>query len=800
MKNGQRLYLRYAYNDLARNKSVNAALMVILVLSAFMMATGSMVVERLSGAVGQLFEQGQPPHFLQMHKGDYDEGALERFAADRPEITAWLIEDMLGYDSASLAWARPGTGESGDLSASQIDNLFVTQNEKFDFLVDETGQPPHPAAGEVYVPVRYQQQVGLETGDELTVRTDAEPHTLTIRGFVKDPGMAASLSPSTRFLIAEQDFEALADAGGAAPEIIVEYLLTDPGGANDLQSAYEADDALPKNGQAVTAQQLRIIHTLSDGLVAIALVFVSLLLIVIALLNLRFVIKGALQDRVREIGAMKAIGIPNRAISGLYLAKYSVMTLVACVVGGLLAIVATGALTRSIQANYAQAPVGVWTVLVPLLALAAVFVIVVAICRRVLGGVRRIEVVNALVHGSTLDEKQAARRAKRQSRWVRRTGLASSSGGSINRRLAFLDLRAEGRAWVLVPVVFFLTAVLITLPTNLLSTFESPRFITYMGMPDRDVLAAVQFQEDVDGVREQLLTAMEGDDRLTDLQVYANVQYGIDGEEGRDILRVQIGDFTGHTFLFDEGGAPQDGQIALSVLNADKFQASVGGELTIDNADETVTVEVSGVYQDITDGGLTAKMPGEVTEGASAYAVYANVADGTDPADVAAEYGEQFPTADVWPMQEYLQQLLAYLTDALRSAAWISLVFGVGVAVLITSLYLKLRLTRDRSKMGVLSAVGFSARELVAQVTMKTLLVVVVGVVAGVVFAATVGESMVGALLAAVGVGFSSLSFFPNPWLAYVLYPLLLLGAGYLGVVLLTAGIRRADKSLWLRG
>ena len=800
MKNSERLYFRYAYNDLIRNKGINAALIVILVLSAFMMATGSMVIERLAGSVGQLFEQGKPPHFLQMHKGDYDEGALERFAAGRPEVEAWLIEDMLGYDSASLAWERPGTGESGDLSGSQIDNLFVTQNEEFDFLVDGAGGIPRPAAGEVYVPVMYQQQVALEVGDELTVGTDAGPHRLTVQGFVKDAQMAASLSPSTRFLIGEADFAALADAGGATPEIIVEYLLADPGGANDLQSAYEADDALPKNGQAVTDQQIRIINTLSDGLVAIALVFVSLLLIVIALLNLRFVIKGTLEDEVREIGAMKAIGIPNRAISGLYLAKYSVLTLVACVVGGLFAIVATALLTRSIQANYAQAPVGVWTFLVPLLALAVVYVIVVAICRGVLGGVKRIEVVGALVHGSTLDEKQTARRARRQSRWVRRTGLASSSSANINRRLAFLDLRAEGRAWVLVPVVFFLTAVLITLPTNLLSTFESPRFITYMGMPDRDVLAVVQFQDDVDGVRGQLLTEMEGDDRLTDLQTYAKVQYGIDGAEGRDILRVEIGDFTQHEFRFTEGGAPQDGQIALSVLNADKFQAGVGDELTIDNAGETVTVQVSGTYQDITDGGLTAKMPGEVTEGASAYVVYANVADGTDPADVAADYGERFPTADVWPIQVYVQQLLSYLTDALRSAAWISLIFGIGVAAFITSLFLKLRLTRDRSKMGVLSAVGFSAREIVAQVRTKTLLVVVVGVAGGVGFAATAGESMVGAVLAAANVGFSSLSFIPNPWLVYVLYPLLLVGAGHFGVVLLTAGIRRADKSIWLRG
>src|SRR5690606_3714210 len=123
--------------------------------------------------------------------------------------------------------------------------------------------------------------------------------------------------------------------------------------------------------------------------------------------------------------------------------------------------------------------------------------------------------------------------------------------------------------------------------------------------------------------------------------------------------------------------------------------------------------------------------------------------------------------------------------------------FGLGVAVLIVSLFLKLRLTRDRPKMGVLTAIGFSAKELVGQVRTRTLLLVAAGTAAGAVFAATAGQSLVSAGLTVVGLGITDLTFIPNPWLVYVLYPLLLLGAGYLGVAVLTAGIRRADKSGW---
>lgn len=453
MKNDS-LYLRYAYGDLVKNKGVTAALFVIVTMSAFLMATGAMVMERSVGSVDALFAQAKPPDFLQMHKGGYDAEALAGFADDHPEIESWLIEDMLGFDGSAISWqGQTGRVASGDFSTSLIDNLFVTQNEDFDFLLDEAGAIPRPSLGEVYVPVGYRQDFDLQTGDELEVRTDSGSQALTIRGFVRDSQMASSLSSATRFLVSEEDFADLASAGGGDREVIAEYRLSDTAKVSRFQTAYESDEALPKNGQAVTYQMIRLINAFSDGLVALALVFVSGLLMIIALLNLRFVIRGTLEDEVREIGVMKAIGLPHKTITSLYLSKYRVMALVGSLLGGGLAIIATRLLTRGVQVNYAVAPVGLMTFLAPASALLLVYLLVVAMCRGVLRAVRRVEVVGALVHGSTLNEKQSARRAKSLARRARRTDLASGGGGDMNRRLAMLDLRAEVRQWFLIPIV-----------------------------------------------------------------------------------------------------------------------------------------------------------------------------------------------------------------------------------------------------------------------------------------------------------------------------------------------------------
>ena len=82
----------------------------------------------------------------------------------------------------------------------------------------------------------------------------------------------------------------------------------------------------------------------------------------------------------------------------------------------------------------------------------------------------------------------------------------------------------------------------------------------------------------------------------------------------------------------------------------------------------------------------------------------------------------------------------------------------------------------------------------------KTLLAVVVGTSLGLVFAATAGESLVGLFISLAGLGIANLAFIPNPLLVYVAYPLVLIAAGYLGAVVLTARLRGANKSSWLRG
>lgn len=658
------------------------------------------------------------------------------------------------------------------------------------------------------MPVEYQQSYDLQRHDVLRIATGTEPVELEIAGFIRDAQMASSMSSATRFLVAPEDFSVLKTSGGNAPEIIVEYLLDDPAAANDLQRAYESAEGVPQNGQAVTYSMIRLFNALGDGMVAVALMFVSVVLIAIALLSLRFVIRGSLEDQVRPIGTMKALGIPSRTIVSLQLSKYSVMTIAACVIGGLLAIPLARLLTGGIQAHYAQAPAGLMTVLAPVLSLVLVYLLVIAICTGVLRAVRRIDVVGALVHGSTRSEAQAVRRARRRSAHVRRIGLAGFRGGrrALTRRLAVIDLQAEAGQWVLIPLVLMLATLLGTLPLSLLNTFENPRFVTYMGAPQADVRVDLQHSDTVADDYRDVLADAEADPRLTDVRSFAMELYETPGAEGWQLLRIEVGDYSDGGIDYLQGDAPRPGQIALSMLNAEEHQAELGDEITIrpvgsagaGSAGREETLRVSGIYQDVTSGGYTAKMADEVRPGAAAYVVYAESAGDADPAAAAEDYSRRYPGASAFAMEDCMRQTMSYLTDALRSAAILAVVFGLGVVALITALFVRLRMTRNRQSMGTLAALGFAPDQIGSQVRFQTLITVALGTVLGVVLTATGGEAMVGVLLSLSGLGIAEVSFLPNPWLVYLAVPLALIATGYLSAVVLTARLRRAPMALWI--
>ncbi|WIM67789.1 FtsX-like permease family protein [Corynebacterium breve] len=774
---------RYLMGDLKAHKGVAIALAVLLTLCAALMAIGAGTLERLSGAVEAMNENTKPPHYLQMHYGEYDVAALEEFAAGRDDIDQWLIEEMVGFDSNLISF----TG--GDFSSSVIDNLFVAQNEEFDFLVDTRNeQPADPQPGEVFIPMAYHGQFPIDVGDTL----DVAGEQFTVAGFVRDGQMVSSMAGSTRFLVHESALDQLAEAGGQ-PEIIVEFRVPDP--AKDvatLQSAYEGNEQLPRNGQAITHALLKLISMLSSGVVAFAFIFASLILMAIALLAVRFVIGGTLEDQIHQVGVLKAIGLSHRHISQLFLMRYVALTAIGCVLGGIIGFATLGPLTRGFTESFGASPVSAWTVIMPLIALFVVAALVIGLCWLMLRRLRKVEVVTALVHG------QSKYRPPRKA-----IPLRHAEGGALNWRLATIDLIKERGQWALLPVVFFLAVTLILLPATLQSTFGNPQVSGYMGVEEADV--SIYSPNTSDAADSQLaydaiLAGLRDDPKVAGVEPFATVLYSIPGEKGWDTLPVDVGDHSNTTIKFTDGHAPQPGELALSLLNADKYQVQVGDQLELRSADDSVnTYPVVGIYQDITGGGFTAMLNDDAPANAQRWSILVNLRDPADSALLASQIESDYADMNVVRFEDFAAQTLSFATAAFGWATMIAWIAAIATVALITFLFLNVRIAKERRRMGLLNVLGFSTDELTGQVFIKALGLALLGIVLGILFMVTLGPAMVSGALAISGVGMQQIALFPTPWLNYLVVPLSLLLTGALGVALSTQPIRHLSPSSWLR-
>jgi len=181
---------------------------------------------------------------------------------------------------------------------------------------------------------------------------------------------------------------------------------------------------------------------------------------------------------------------------------------------------------------------------------------------------------------------------------------------------------------------------------------------------------------------------------------------------------------------------------------------------------------ITGVYQDITDGGKTAKA--NINADLSSAAWYTiNLDISGNRAEKIAEYKENFKEVKITDPEEYFQQTFKNTIDQLKLLTFSSLLIVVLITVLITSLFIKMLTAKDKSQIAVKKAIGISLKNIKLEYITKALFVLNLAIVLGTITANTLGEKIISAALTIVGA--AEISFKINILQAYIMIPLLLI-------------------------
>jgi len=650
---------RMTKNAYRKDKFQTICFTAFIAISVMLFAVSVMLFSNLSGAIDGLMDRAMCTDFLQMHAGEVDFDKINEFAESRDDVKEYQVVRFLNLDNNTF-YIR---GQS--LSESTQDNGLCIQNEKFDYLLDLENEIPYPKRGTIYLPVFYKNQLSVNVGDRVSIFG----YELTVTGFIRDSQMNSAMASSKRFLVNEEDYKRLKGLG--SEEYLIEFLLNgkEDSDVTSFQTDYE-DAGLPSNGPTITKPLIRLMNVLSDGIMIMIILLVSFVVLVISLISMRLMLLTKVESERREIGTLKAIGISAADIRQLYLKRYSGLVAAGTVIGITVAYIIFIPLSAQMKLLYGTSGNYAASAVYTALGAAVIGVLIMLFVKAVLRKTNRMTAMNAL------------------------RGTDDSSN---------IKQRSFGIA-----AVVALGIVLMIIPVNIYNTLASDKFVTYMGIGDADYRIDIRQTDNMSKRGQELGKSLAADEKVEDYAIYetASVKARLENGEQTNIL-VESGDHSRFQVSYAQGRAPHKAkEISLSYLLADSLHLSVGDNLQLKLNGEDEEYTVTGIYSDITNGGKTSKIYGDMGAGEVMWCIaYVTLKPGTDGDSWLEAYNQEGMEAR--NISAYVQSTYGPTISQIKLASMLVKAVAVAIIMLMATLFLMLQIQRDKMPISIKKALGF---------------------------------------------------------------------------------------------
>lgn len=747
------MYRKLIINDIKKSKLISITITAFILLAAMLTSLAAILSVSLFTSIDSMMENAVTPHFLQMHSGEINRQQLLNFADKQGNVQDFQVSSFLNIEGAEIV-----IGESS-LAGSIQDNGLSVQSERFDFLLGLDGNIIRPAQGEIYVPLYYMKNGQANIGDSVVIHGIG----FKVAGFLRDSQMNASMISSKRFLVNESDFKKMKEFG--KQEYLIEFRLTAPSAVSSFEEAYLAA-GLPANGPpAITYSLFKMANAIDDGIMIAVLMLTSILVIIVGFLCIRFTLLAKVEDDYREIGVLKAIGLRTRSIKQLYLAKYGALAGTACIVGFVLSLFLKEPFLENIRLYMGESDSSGLGLVLGMLGALIIFFVVILYVNGVLRRFKKISAAQAIRFGAPQEKTKATRGFR----------LSANRIISPNIFLGIKDILSRKKLYVTMLMVLIISSFLMIVPQNIYNTISQRNFMAYMGIGECDMRVDIQQTDNIAGKTEELASSMSQDSEIKEYAVLKSYMFDMpmkDGTVGK--LKVELGDHSVFPIKYSIGRAPQSkSEIAISKFVAEDLGISLNDKivLIVDNQKKALTV--CGVYSDITNGGKTAKAIFDISDGNILWSIIpVKLHSGVDVHGKVVEYKNRLSYAKVADIDEYIKQAFGGITDAVQKASYASIAAAVILTMLVTLLFMKMLLTKDRYSIAVLKSLGFKTAEIRVQYLAKAFAVLIVGILIGTILANTLGEFVGAGLIASFGA--STFRFVVNPIFAYLFSPVLM--------------------------
>ncbi|MBO1680024.1 ABC transporter permease [Bittarella massiliensis (ex Durand et al. 2017)] len=780
------MYLHILKKDLRRKKTMNAILLVFIALAATFIASSAGNLISISTALDGYFDRAGLGDFtvVTANNGGND-GELIDFLNGSELVESWGRSEHL-YLGQNLS-------QNGEPLELQNTGILSSLDAQLTFFDSENRPLTAIEEGTIYLPLKVMEDAGLNRGDTITLRAGALEMDFTVAGNVKDAFLGSTMMGSSRLLVSREDYQTLVREGDWGNQTGAIYSVK-TGDAPALQRAYNR-----LGFQAVVACDRSLVATtyVMDTVVAAALLAVSVCLILISLVILRFTITFTLEEEYREIGIMKAIGIPARKIRGLYLVKYLAIALVGAGVGFFASIPFGNLFLERVGKNIVLPATGGGELPLHLLCCALIVALVASFCYLC---TRRIGALSPI---------DAIRSGKSGERFHRKGALRLSRGRMpVLPFLALGDIFSGFRRFAALLITFTIGIVLIIVPVNTVNTLSSGHLIDLFGMTESDLYLdsderTMEFL--VPGGREKLRAHLRQTEETlaqegmpADCWAETLFRFRITfGEESTSAFAIQGTGVDAGRYTYTGGSAPAGpGEVALTHITADAVGARIGDRVKIKIGGEEKPFLVTAIYQSMNNLGEGIRFSEEENidyqYGFSGFATQVAFRDRPGKREIdarAQQLKTVFPREHIYTGAGYVSYMMGDTAGQVDQVKQLIVAVILAINALVALLMMKSFLTREKGEIGMLKSLGFRDGSIIAWQVLRVGIVLAAATLLGAALSGPIAQ--LSAAKAFEMMGASHVEFIVRPLEVYLLYPLLVLAVTLTVSALAALPIRR---------
>ena len=579
------MYLRILKKDLKRKRTMNAIVLIFIVLATMFIASSANNMLTVATALDEYFEMAEVP--------DYWYATPYKEEADR--FSDFVKENGYGLSTVELIQIDPRDilvdgkcfeyGNSVVLSRTYGSKVFDKEEKEIVQVKD----------GEIYIPAEIfsSEKYNVREGTVIEITFGEEKKSFVLKNSTKDALFGSSMIGMTRFLISDRDF-AFFDREGQTKFISLAVYSDDP----DYMK--KSSDLNFRTIMNVDRGGIKMMYIM-DMLIAAVVLVVSLCLILISMVILRFTIHFTLSEEFREIGVMKAIGIPDFKIRGLYIVKYLAISTLGAGVGLGFSIPFGRLLIGSVSKNIILSGENKFYInILCAVATAGIVVLFCYFCTRKIRKFSPIDAVRSGQSGERFHKKSVVRLSQ-----IHLTPVVF---------MAVNDILSGIKKYSSMVLIFTLGLLLILIPVNTINTLKSDGLMTLFNMADCDLVISQELLFSASGENKEMI-----DEKLEkvrevfqenkiEAEVFQEIMFRLNisykGKKSSSLAFLGVGGISADRYTYLEGTPPRgEGEVALSYITADHIGATIGDTVEIDFGEQTRKFMVTAINQSMNNLG-----------------------------------------------------------------------------------------------------------------------------------------------------------------------------------------------------